>query len=334
MLTAWRPGRAVLGVGIVATAAALFVVSLRAAGLAAVTEAVSKVQLWFGVVLLLGGFRFLARAAAWRLCLERPSTFPLSSAFIAVAAGSAIGSATPFGALASEPAKVLAVSARAGASEAAAALAVENLFYVASVLVTLSVGGAALCVALGYSTSAVVIVIAVMLATLAGFRFATASLASRSLWARTRRRVEVRAGARMSGALVKLDRIANALAVGFRAARPRITTIAALEMTFHLAAVVEIAIIVGAMGAVRQSVVSAAILEAANRLTMIAFQFLPLRLGVDEAVSGLTAEWLRVGAPIGVGVALVRKGRMLCWSAIGFALAALLTRGGPAGDPQ
>src|SRR6476659_3987829 len=77
----------------------LFVWSLNAAGVATVIGAVSNVRLWFGAVLLLGGLRYLARAAAWRLCLERPSALPLSSAFAAVVAAGAIGSVTPLGAL-------------------------------------------------------------------------------------------------------------------------------------------------------------------------------------------------------------------------------------------
>src|SRR5262249_25489358 len=182
----------------------------------------------------------------------------------------------------------------------------ENLCYVVSVLVAISIGGALLWVALGHSVQPMLIVAAAGLGALAAFGLGAAFLASR--WH------------------------ARAVVDRFQTVRRRIATIAVLETAFHVAAVAEIAIVVGAMAGVQPSVVSAAILEMANRVTTVAFQFLPLRLGVDEAVSGLTAEWLRVGAPIGVGVALVRKGRVLCWSAIGFSLAAFLGGDQPGRD--
>jgi hypothetical protein len=324
----------VLASVIVVTAFGVFIWSLHLAGISAVIDAVSKVRLWFGVVLLLGGLRYLARAAAWRLCLERPSTFPLSSAFVAVAAGNAIGSVTPLGALASEPSKVLMLSARTCTHEAAAALVVENLCYVVSVLVGMSIAGALLWVALGHSARTILVAAAGALGVLTAFGFAAASLASRShvRAALARRSAESAVGARISAALGKLDSIGNAVVKSFRTVRRRIAAIALLEAAFHLAAVGETAIVVGAMAGIQPSLVSAVILEGANRLTTVAFQFLPLRLGVDEAVSGMTAELLRVGVPIGVGLAVVRKGRVLCWSAIGFSLAAFLTRGRPAGD--
>src|SRR5262249_25486774 len=180
----------------------------EAAGAAAVVDAVSKVRRWFGIVLLLGGLRCLARAAAWRLCLERPATLPLSSAFVAVAAGNAIGSVTPLGLLASEPSKGLVLSDRSCAPDAAAALVLENLCYVVSVLVAISIGGALLWVALGHSVQPMLIVAAAGLGALAAFGLGAAFLASR--WH------------------------ARAVVDRFQTVRRRIATIAVLETAFHV----------------------------------------------------------------------------------------------------
>jgi hypothetical protein len=242
---------------------------------------------------------------------------PLSSAFVAVAAGNAIGSVTPLGALASEPSKVLVLSDHSCTREAAAALVFENACYIASVLVAMSIGGALLWLALGHSARTLLIAGAAGLGVLTAFGYVAPSLVARSRvrMALVQRWARSAAGTRLSPIMK-----------GFQPLRRRIATIAALEAAFHVAAVAEIAIVVGAMARVQPSLMSAAILEMVNRFTTVAFQFLPLRLGVDEALSGMTAEWLRVGAPIGVGVAVVRKGRVLCWSAIGFCLAALARR--------
>ena len=50
---------------------------------------------------------------------------------------------------------------------------------------------------------------------------------------------------------------------------------------------------------------------------MVVFKFVPLRLGVDEVGTELLTRTL--GLPLGIGVtmAIVRKARMLAWSAIG-----------------
>ena len=74
----------------------------------------------------------------------------------------------------------------------------------------------------------------------------------------------------------------------------------------------------------------ALVLGTVERLIMIAFKFVPLRLGVDHAGSGSIAEILGIGAAVGVTIATVRTARNLFWAALGLALLARSTREGPA----
>jgi hypothetical protein len=62
-----------------------------------------------------------------------------------------------------------------------------------------------------------------------------------------------------------------------------------------------------------------------NRTIMVVFKFVPLRLGVDEIGTELLTRTL--GLPVGMGVtmAVLRKARMIVWSAIGIAF--LVRRG-------
>jgi len=46
----------------------------------------------------------------------------------------------------------------------------------------------------------------------------------------------------------------------------------------------------------------------------------PLRIGIDEAASAMTAHALSLGTGIGVAIALVRKVRVLVWSAVGLVI--------------
>jgi hypothetical protein len=65
---------------------------------------------------------------------------------------------------------------------------------------------------------------------------------------------------------------------------------------------------------------TAFVLEFVNRTITIAFQFVPLWLGVDEAGTGAVTTALQLGGAAGVGLALVRKARVVVWTAVGLGL--------------
>ena len=52
----------------------------------------------------------------------------------------------------------------------------------------------------------------------------------------------------------------------------------------------------------------------------IVFKFIPFRLGVDEAGTGMLAKALGFTPAIGASLAIVRKARDLFWTAVGVAL--------------
>src|SRR5260221_8894451 len=122
----------------------LFLWSIRTAGTLAVRDGVSRVGWWFVVICSLGGIRYLLRAVAWRMCLHDPRRLPLVAAFGAAVKGDALGNVTPFGILISEPSKVAFVRRSIGAGEAVSAVTIENLFYIASVVVVFVCGTGAL----------------------------------------------------------------------------------------------------------------------------------------------------------------------------------------------
>ena len=63
-------------------------------------------------------------------------------------------------------------------------------------------------------------------------------------------------------------------------------------------------------------------LETAGRLIVVAFKFIPYRLGVDEAGTALVARALALDPATGVALALVRRVRILILNAVGLALMA------------
>jgi len=69
------------------------------------------------------------------------------------------------------------------------------------------------------------------------------------------------------------------------------------------------------------------VFEALNRVQMLAFKFVPFRVGVDEALTGALAPALDVPAAVGVALAIVRKVRNLFWAGLGLALMGGRARG-------
>ncbi len=275
--------------------AALFAWSLRAVGVAAVVNAIERLGAGFIVLVALGGVRHVVRASAWRLCFDDPATLPFGWSFAAYVSGDAVGNVTPFGLLASEPSKIVLLRNRLPAAEAIPALALENLFYGASVALML-VGGtvallAAFDVAARIRTIAVLLVVAV-----------AAALAGAAAVARLKPRL-----------------VAPLLAFVQRH-RQRLWAIAALEASYHAAAVLEIWIALALITGTPPTLLVAFVLEYVNRTITIAFQFVPMWLGVDEAGTGLMTTALGLTGATGVALALARKARVAVWTAVGLAL--------------
>jgi hypothetical protein len=301
----------------------LFVWSIRIAGTAAVLAGVTRVGAWFVVIWLLGGVRYLARAIAWRMCVDDPRQLPVASAFVASLAGDALGNVTPFGAFVSEPSKIVFVRRHVGVAPAISALTIENLLYSAALVVMLVGGTAALllsfdvspgirraayailCAAVGFTLFAVVVlmrrvrVVSVLLGWLARWPLVHDVIAAR--------RAAVRA--------IEDD------VFGFVARHPaRVAPIVAIEAAYHGVAVLEIWLTVTLITREPVPLVTAFVLEFVNRTITIAFQFVPMWLGVDEAGTGLITTALHLGAAVGVGLALIRKARVMLWTALGLGL--------------
>ena len=301
----------------------LFLWSIRAAGAAGVREGVSRVGWWFVVICLLGGFRYLVRAAAWRMCLDDPKRLPLGAAFGAAVMGDALGNVTPFGVLISEPSKVAFVQRRTGAGPAISAVTIENLFYIASVIGLFVCGTAALLLSFdvgvalrrtAYLTLGVATGMAVAIAIVLARRIRIASALAKVLasWSRLRRP----AGTWRAELIAIEDRV-----FGFTSRHPgRVLSLFALEAAYHAAGVTEIWLTVTLIAGGPIGWVTAFVLEFVNRTITIAFQFVPLWLGVDEAGTGLVAAALHLGAATGVGLALVRKARVMIWTGLGLGL--------------
>ena len=104
---------------------------------------------------------------------------------------------------------------------------------------------------------------------------------------------------------------------GFHRRHPdRLLPVLALEGAYHAAGVAEVFVTLTWLVA-PPTLLVAFVLETGNRVTNVVFKFVPMRLGVDEAGTGLLMTVLGYSTATGVTLAIVRKVRMLFWTAVG-----------------
>jgi len=301
----------------------LFAWSMRQAGTTAVVDGFNRVGAGILVVIALGGVRALARAAAWRLCLDRDDRLPFGSMFSAAIAGDAIGNVTPFGFLISEPSKIVMVRGRIPVQASVASLTLENLFYTATVAVMLVGGTGALLFSFSLPrplriAGLVILFVTPLLALAAAWIVATRRrIVSGSIeWLARRRLAADALVQRLPDIRQTGDRI-----FGFVARRPGAAVpLLLLEASYHVAAVAEIWFALTLITGARPPLLTAFVLEAVNRAITTVFQFVPMWLGVDEAGTAAVTSAVSLGSAAGVSLALVRKARVVTWTVIGLLL--------------
>jgi hypothetical protein len=107
--------------------------------------------------------------------------------------------------------------------------------------------------------------------------------------------------------------------------RARLGRLLACEAAFHVAGVAEVYVTLAFITPDSVTLLNALILEAVGRVINVLFKFIPMRFGVDEAGNLLLARPLGLPQASLVALPLVRKARLLAWTAVGVVL--LLHRG-------
>jgi hypothetical protein len=311
-----------LNLALAGLGAILLVITVRRVGWSTVQGSVTSVGWWLGPVVLLGLIRFAARARAWQTCAQGRS-LPFGVALSATLAADALGNVTPLGLLASEPAKVFFIKGRLTTIEAVASVAAENAFYMTSVLLMIGAGALVFFERANLSETlqlaAQGVLVAVMAGAVIGVWIARRQPAILSRLARTVARWTGR-GETAPDRLRELEVHFYAI---LRWPAPRLAKAFFWEAVFHAAAVTEVFMVVRVLPSARPiTLLDAFVLETAGRLIVVAFKFIPYRLGVDEAGTALVARALALDPATGVALALVRRVRILILNAVGLALLA------------
>ena len=299
----------------------LLVWQVRSVGVAAIRDGLAAVGWGFAGILVLSGLRFVARAVAW-VALMRDRV-PLASALTAFISGDAIGNLTPLRLLASEPAKALLLGRGVDSSQALSALVVENVCYGISVAVVILIGAAAMlwtfdvAEAIRWAGWLVIGAMVLTVAALAGILWlkpaiASAVLARLPFVRRDKLAARVRAFEETTYGLVGGSS-------GTQNRGGRLAAVVVAEMAFHVCSFLETYLTLWLVTGV-SSPLAAFVLDTVNRIINVVFLMVPLRVGVAETGTGLIASAIGLTRASGVSLALIAKGRILVWAAVGLGL--------------
>jgi len=280
----------------------------------------------FLLILLLSGIRLLVRSLAWVWCVEGSPRLSLGAAFEASLIGEALGNITPFGTFISEPSKAILVRSRVPIRAALSGIAVENIFYVLTLNVVIALGALTF---LAYfpldpllrdGSFAALAGVAVCMGV------ALVVIVSQATPLSTGLTVVLHGWRQHEWQQHLLDRVRmleTRIYSFYGRHRHKLLPLLALEATFHLAGVAEVYVTLSLIGVgVPVTLLQALILESIGRIINIIFKFVPLRLGVDEGAAALVSQAIGLGSVVGITLAVVRKARILCWTAVGILLLA------------
>ena len=310
----------VTSVAITAAGLALLAWLIASAGPQRIWESLQRLGGGLAAVIAIAGLRFAVRAAAWMQCLEPPYRLRFTEAFTAVLCGDALGNATPLGPLVSEPAKAAFVRDRVPLAAAFTALAIENVFYTLSVAAMIAAGMAALLLRGGLERQLRlagelgIVIVLVIYAAAAWILTRRPAVLSRVIAASSR----LVTSAGMQRRVEKVRRLEHDIYTFSSRRAASVGAIVASELLFHALGFLEVYVALWLLLGGPPSIVTAFILETANRLLIVLFKFLPMQqLGVNVAGTVLVARALGLSPETASTLAVVRAARMLVWQLVG-----------------
>jgi hypothetical protein len=302
----------------------LFAYFIYIEGIRDIAEDISRFGIvGFAVILALYFLRIVSRAWAWKLSVYAPYELSLRDTIPAVVIGESLSSLIPLGILISGTSKAVAVRRRVPLVVGLSSVATENLFYSLITSIFLILGAVtflrtfkldeAWIVTIDVVIAAIaVVIVLIIIMVIRQWHFASATCEWMYERGIARRLLE-------HGRLHV--RLFENLIYGFYRRYPkRFLPICGFEAAFHLLGMIEAYFILSRINEAGATALSAFILETVSRLILIVFKLIPFLVGVDEAGAQFVTEVLGLGAGVGITLAIIRKGRVLFWTAVGISL--------------
>ena len=313
----------------------LFVYIIERIGWQEIAARIRSLGAGFLWLLAVSALRPLGRAWAWFRCFDPQTRTSLLGGFWPVLrarlAADAMGVVTSAGPFVAEPSRVFFFGGRVPVKQASAAAAVELLSYTSSCGLLLLGGMLALLFGVELSGQFKTILVAaialnVVLLVLMAVVFSLKFVVVERFCEVIKRLIPVARFHRLVdkelGQLLELEEYVFDF---FRKHPKDFLWVMLGEALFHLGGIAEVFLTLKLTGA-NANWMAAFVLEALNRLINLLFAFVPAKVGIDEAGSAWLAAALGLSTAAGVTLAIYRKLRLLCWTGVGLACLATLTK--------
>ncbi len=303
----------------------LFTLLVYSIGVSEILEGIGKFGIaGFAVILVNYFIRICCRAYAWKLSVHEPHALDLKDTIPAVMIGEAMSSTVPLGILISGTSKAVAVRRRIPLVVGLSSVATENLFYSLITGLYLIVGALILLSVSTVETS-LTSTLLVLVATLTVLLSLGITMVVRQ-WHMASSICEWVYRHGFLPRILKRGRLQvrlfEDLIYGYYRRHPRrFVPVCLFEAFYHALGVAEVYYILSRITET-PSVANAFILETVSRLVTIVFKLIPFNIGVDEAGAQFVGEAVALAAGVGVTLAIIRKGRILFWTAVGWILIA------------
>ncbi|MFN0138693.1 MAG: lysylphosphatidylglycerol synthase transmembrane domain-containing protein [Pyrinomonadaceae bacterium] len=302
----------------------LFGYFIYAVGFYEIVEGVDRFGIaGFAVILMLYFLRLMTRAQAWKMCVHEPDRLHLRDTVPAVIIGEALSSTIPLGILISGTSKAIAVRKKIPLVAGLSSVATENLFY-SLVTSLLLIAGAAVMLRTYAVDEGLIFTVNVLIATVTillllgilmvvrQWHFASAFVNWLYEKGFLRRLLETNRH--------EVRRFEDLIYSFYRKYPRRFLPVCFLEVLYHALGIAEIWYILSRISDAIPSLLNAFLLETVSRLVTIIFKLVPFVIGVDEAGAQFVGETVSLGAGVAVTLAIIRKGRILFWTAVGVIL--------------
>lgn len=282
----------------------------------------------FAVILSIYFVRICVRAYAWKLSLHGPYELSIRDTVPAVVIGEALSSTLPLGILLSGTSKAIAVRRRIPLVAGLSSVATENLYYSFITGIFLMLGAVLLLNGFAVDESVRVILnlmIGILIfATILGLlmvirQWHFASWICNWVYSLGFFKHILENGRS------QVRRFEDLIYGFYRNYPKRFIPICLLQAAYHILGVAEVWFALNRLSDSMPSLQTAFLLESVSRLVTILFKLIPFNIGVDEAGAEFVGQAIALTAGLGVTLAIIRKGRIVFWTAIGWLL--ILERG-------
>ncbi|MBC7901575.1 MAG: flippase-like domain-containing protein [Saprospiraceae bacterium] len=299
----------------------LLSVVIYKAGFHAILASLSKIGWYFLVIIALNGSRHLLRALSVYMAVpNRQRDFKYRDAVAARLGGEAAGIVTFTGALVSEATKAALLKNRLSLADRVATIVVDNLIYGISVILVILSGACMMLYTFGHGDKAVSGALLIVAGLMCLAIFGLVMLAKHKFKPMSHILRKYGHARWVPNFLVKREehfiRLETSVLEFYATRRHAFYSMLGINFFAHALSVIEVMFVLSLLG-FKPGVATAYMIESLTKIINFSFSFIPGNLGIYEGGGGVILQILGFTAATGVALALVRRGAMLSWAAVG-----------------